>query len=102
MGQEDLQEYQEDEGDSLHDVVSLVGDVEYELYEGEIEEDIKKFAATSKDGDILGHEISMMEVTSPPRVSQKQNRKIIGAMMYVLRRATEYNMVSFSGWAPIG
>ena len=102
MVQEGLQDDLEEEEDNLQDVVSLVGDTEYELFEGEIPDEVKQFIAHNKEGDTLGHEISMLEVTSPPRISQKHNRKIIGAMAYVLRRPDQYQMVSFSGWTPIG
>ena len=102
MVQEGWQDDLEEEEDNLQDVVSLVGDTEYELFEGEIPDEVKQFIAHNKEGDTLGHEISMLEVTSPPRISQKHNGKIIGAMAYVLRRPEQYQMVSFSGWTPIG
>ena len=55
MGQEDWQEDLEEEEDNLHDVVSLVGDAEYELYEGDFPEEVKQFAVNNKEGAPRGY-----------------------------------------------
>ena len=76
--------------------------LENAFFQGEIEEDLKLFVAKTKDLELMAYSIGVLDLKLPPAVSQKNCRRLIGALIYVLHRKEEFDVVCFQGWMPVG
>ena len=85
---------EEEEEGSYQDAASLAGDMDFEMYEGEVPEELKKYTAKEQDLEIMGCSVRVAEALVTPWVPSSTNRKIVGGIKLVLRRAEEFKVMS--------